>query len=176
MSIEKRQSKAAKRFWQVFISLIGVVLVLLALFNLSLFFFGETAQVKVSVRRYGGSDDGKPPDQRYQWSVDYTFTDKSGIIQSGHTTKRGSDISVKTDKSVYYFSFAPYINAPESEAKPSYPQVLYIILGSSLIFIMNRKKKKTECVKGVKKDVNELIDYDDSVEESFNSDNENDDL
>lgn len=162
-------------FWRIIISVAGVALIMITVFNLALFIIGDTATAKVSVRRVGGSDDGKPPDQRYQWAVDYTFADKNGIIQSGHTTKRGSDIAVKTDKSVYYFSFAPFINVPEGEAKPSYAQALYIVLGASIIFIINRKKKKTEYDQKSKKDINELYDYDDSVEESFHSDNKNED-
>lgn len=161
-------------FWRLLISAVGFALLMIAVLNLSLFFFGDIAAAKVSVRRFGGSDNGKPPDQRYQWAVDYTFADKSGKTQNGHTTKRGSDLSVKTDKRVYYFSFAPFINAMESEAKPSYAQVLYIVLGVFLIFIMNRKKKGINKDHSKKKDVIELNDYDDSVEESFHN-SENDD-
>lgn len=170
MAKKKGSSKRTGVFWRILISAVGIALIAIAAMNLALFFFGDTATAKVSVRRFGGSDDGKPPDQRYQWAVDYSFEDKSGKTQSGHTTKRGSDTSAKTDKMVYYFSDAPFINAPESEAKPSFAQALYILLGMFMIFIMNRKKKKAGSGQSKQITVNELHDYDDSVEESFHSD------
>lgn len=176
MKKKKEQSKISKTFWRIAISAVGIALILIAAGNLLLFIFGNTASANVSIRRFGGADDGKPVSQRYEWSMDYTFADKDGNMHSGHTTRRGSDISVKTDSRVYYFSFAPFISTLESEAEPNIGQPLFIGIGIFLLFIMNKKKKKAVSkFKAVKtsnceKDVLELNDYDDSVEEIFHED------
>lgn len=129
-------------FWRIFISAVGAVLMTIAVVDLLLFFFGESAAANVSVRRVGGADTDRPVSQRYEWSLDYTFSDTSGITHSGHITRRGSGISVRSDTRVYYFSFAPYMNTLESEAEPNLSQLLFVIIGAFLIYAMNRKKRK----------------------------------
>ncbi|MDD4089475.1 MAG: hypothetical protein PHP29_07270, partial [Tissierellia bacterium] len=150
-------------------------LILIAVGNLLLFFFGQSVSVQVHTRRFGGADDGRPINQRYEWSLDYTFKDKDGKTFSGHTTRRGSDISVKTDSRVYYFSFAPYMNALEKEAEPNMGQPLLIGTGLFLLFVMNKKNRRQTNYNAIKTpsgdiDVPELNDYDDSVEEEFHQD------
>ncbi len=133
----KKQSTFSIVFWRIVISAVGMVLILIAVFNLLLFFFGNTAVANVSIRRVGGVDSGRPVSQRYEWTLDYTFRDENSIIGSGHTTRRGSDLTVKTDSKVYYFPFAPFINALESDAEPNLIQPLFIITGIFLIIFMN---------------------------------------
>ncbi|MDD3230303.1 MAG: hypothetical protein PHE09_13945, partial [Oscillospiraceae bacterium] len=152
-------------FWRIAISLVGVALLLIALSNLALYFFGTTAPAAVSRRRVGGSDDGRQASQRYEWSVDYTFRDKTGGEHSGHTTRRGGDTSPKTDSRVYYFPFAPFVSALESEAKPSMGQAVMAALGALLIFVMNGKRKRRPATAA--RTAQALTGYDDSVEELF---------
>lgn len=142
MAKKKGDSKASEIFWRIAISAFGVALITLAIFELLLFFFGETAAASVSTRRVGGVDSGRPVSQRYEWSLDYTFSDKNGAMYSGHTTRRGSDLSVQSDSWVYYFPFVPFVNALESEAEPNLSQILFVVTGVFLIYIMNRKKKR----------------------------------
>lgn len=137
----KRQSAFSRIFWRIAISAVGVALIVIAVSNLLLFFFGETSSVSVSTRRVGGASSGRPAEQRYEWSVDYTFTDRNGTAQSGHTTRRGSDLSVQTDSTAYYFPFAPFINALESEVEPNLAQPLFVVLGIFLLYVMNHKTK-----------------------------------
>jgi len=139
---KKEQSKISKIFWRIVISAVGIALILIAVGSLLLFFFGESAAANVNTRRYGGADDNRSVNQRYEWSIDYTFEDKEGNMQSGHTTRRGSDISVNVDSRVYYFTFAPFISALESEAEPNIGQPLYIAIGIFLLFVLNGKKSK----------------------------------
>ena len=167
---KKTKKKETSIFWRIVISLVGIALIVIAVSNLLLYFFGEHAAVSITTRRYGGADDGKPADKRYEWYIDYTFTDKEGETHSGHTTRRGSDMSVDvSDTCVYYFTFAPFINALENEAKPGVSQLIFVVLGVFLFYIMNRKQVKRKPVKI--KNPSELTDYDDSVEESFHGDN-----
>ncbi|NCA68059.1 MAG: hypothetical protein EOM87_08355 [Clostridia bacterium] len=142
MTVNKT-NKAANLFLRIVISAVGVALIIIAVSELMLYFYGETAIAAVRVRRVGGEDSGRTPDQRYEWSLDYSFMDKNGEIVNGTTTRRGSDISVKLDDRVYYFPFATYINALQSEAEPNFSQPLLVVIGVFLIYVMNRRKKKT---------------------------------
>ena len=173
MAKKNKQAKASNFFWRIIISTVGIALIIMAVVNLMLFFFGISTSAQITTRRYGGADDNRPVSQRYEWSVDYTFNDKDGKNHSGHTTRRGNDMAVKVENRVYYFLFAPFINSLESEAEPNIGQPLLIGIGIFLLFVMNRKKKKgVTKFKVVKKsngemDVPELDDYDDSVEQVF---------
>lgn len=168
-----RGKKASNIFWRVMITLIGLALVFVAVSGFLLYFFGETAAADVSVRRLRGADNGKPYDQRYQWSIYYSFYDNEGVLREGNTERRGSDLSVEVDDTAYYFPDAPFIHVLESEARPGFPQLLLVSLGVFLIVVVNlpRKKKKSRH-KAVRRedgelDVPDLEDYDDSVEEVF---------
>jgi len=168
MGKTNKRKKGTDLFWRIAVSAVGAALILIAAGNLLLFFFGNTAVAAVTTRRVGGSDDGKPAGQRYEWYLDYTFTDNIGVEREGHTTRRGSDTSVQTDTVVYYFTFAPFIHTLESDAKPGFTQPIFIALGVLLIVVMNRKKKKTKHT-AIKKPL-DLTDYDDSAEELFHHD------
>ena len=173
MAKQKKQSKASNQFWRIAISVVGLALIVLAVVNVSLFFWGESTSAKVTTRRLGGSYPGRPSNQRYKWSVDYTFTDKDGASHEGHTQKQGGDMSVKFGNTVYYFAFAPFINCLEAEAKPNWAQPVYVGIGVLLLWFMNGKKKNRKTKHRVVKrpdgqlDVPDLDDYDDSVEEVF---------
>ena len=130
--IQKKPSIA----WKILISTFGILMITTSLIHISLYFWGETAAASVSTRRIGGASDGRSADQRYEWSIDYTFMDQKGIVQSGHSTNYGSDFSVNVDRVVYYYEFAPFLNAMESEVKPSIGQLILVILGILLIKIM----------------------------------------
>jgi hypothetical protein len=162
MSTKSKKKQETKLLWRVLITLVGAALICIAVSHLALYFFGETAPVSVATRRFGGSNDGRPSNQRYEWALDYTFYDKNGTARSGHTTRRGSDFSVQTDSRVYYFSLAPFISTLESEAKPNAGQLVCIVLGVFLIVIMNRKKANKRRSPTVRH-VQEFTDYDDSV-------------
>ncbi|MFZ7104551.1 MAG: hypothetical protein ACOWWO_18105 [Peptococcaceae bacterium] len=170
MSKNQNKKRENSLFWRIAITLVGVALIWIAVSNLALYVFGETAAADVATRRVGGAGDGRPVNQRYEWSIDYTFRDKNGEEHSGHTTRRGSDISVKADSRVYYFPGAPFISTLESEARPNIGQPLFVVLGGFLIAVMNRRKKKRPAPAA--RTAQELTDYDDSVEEQFHEQEE----
>lgn len=134
-------------FWRIIISAVGVALIAIAIVNLILFFFGKTAIVDVSTRRVGGVHTNRPASQRYEYSLDYTFVDAKGTKYNGHTTRYGSDLSVNTDKRVYYFTFAPFISSLEKEVEPNLSQPLFILIGVFLISVMNKKKNKSRKIR-----------------------------
>lgn len=164
-----RKPKKADLFWRIAISLVGVALILMAIINLLLFFVGDTATAAVTTRRYGGERRGAVNDKRYTWSVDYTFTASDGETYDGHTTKLGSATAVQTSKTIYYFTFAPFINTPEDTAEPNLGQLVLLAAGVFCLIAMNRKPRQNirarkpvytgQAAEPV------LTDYDDSIEE-----------
>jgi len=167
----KNKRKLSKLFWRIIISAVGAALIFIAVSELALYFFGETASASVTTRRVGGADDQYQPNQRYEWSVDYTFMDKKGTEHSGHTTRRGGDLPPKTDSRVYYFPLVPFISALESEAQPNIGQPLFVVIGIFLLLMMSRKNKKLRPVPAVR-NAKDMKDYDDSVEELFHREEE----
>lgn len=173
MAKKKEQSKSSKTFWRIAISAVGIALILMGVANLMLFIFGESTTAKITTRRYGGVVNNSSVDQRYEWSVDFTFKDKDGQTHSGHTTRRGNDMSINVENKVYYFPFAPFVNSLKSQAEPNIGQPVLIGIGIFLLLVMNRKNKKQSSgfksvtTRGGEKEVPNLDDYDDSVEEVF---------
>ncbi len=177
MTKKQKPGKAKDNLWRVLISAVGVALIVLSLSRTALYFFGETAPASFSARRVGGADDDKPPSQRYEWSVSYTFTDKNDRQHNGVSTRRGSDSSVKTGDRVAYFPAAPFISAIADETEPDGGKLLLAGLGALLIWVMNQKKKRNHYMTEIHQTDQtsphvELTDYDDSVEEIFHGDME----
>lgn len=165
-----KKNKTSQLFWRIAISAVGLCLIAIALGSLLVFFIGDSAPVSVKTRRIGGSKDGMSPENRYEWSLDYSFTDKKGKVINGTTTRRGSDMSVRTDSRVYYLSFAPYISFLESDAQPNISQPLFIVLGVFLIYVMNHRRKKKRRSSVTVRGPSDINDYDDSIEEQFHED------
>ncbi|MDW7657764.1 MAG: zinc-ribbon domain-containing protein [Bacillota bacterium] len=165
------KSKKSELFWRIAISLVGIALILMAISNLLLFVLGETATAAVMTRRYGGERPGAVNDKRYTWSVDYTFIAADGITYEGHLSKLGSATSVKTSKTIYYFTFAPFINTPEDTAEPNLGQLVLLAAGVFCLYVMNRKPKVSARVKTPARAGRSsepiITDYDDSVEEYY---------
>ncbi len=177
MAKTKKESKAAKLFWRIVISAVGVALIAMALANIALFFVGEKAVAQVSVRRVGGADDRFPANKRYEWAVSYTFKAADGETYNGYTNRRGGDLPVRVENTVYYLPSFPAIHALSIEAQPNLGQLISVLLGVLLLSVMNRKqKKRPPRHRAVRRpdgqiDVPDLEDYDDSVEELFHEEN-----
>ena len=134
----KKSPRRSDFFWRIVISLVGIALILMAVGNLMLFFFGEPVTGSFSVRRYGGERQGVGNDQRYTWYVDYTFTTKDGKTYDGHLTKLGSALSVKHSSTIRYFPPAPFLNTTEDTAEPNLGQLAMVAAGGFLLYAMNR--------------------------------------
>lgn len=139
MSRIKRNSKGNGPLARILISLLGLAMILLGASRFALFFIGETTYADVNTRRVGGADNQYSADKRYEWSIDYTFTDADGEVHAGHTTRRGGDMGIKVESTVYYWPAAPFINGLEREVEPNLGQLVLVAIGILLIVLMNRK-------------------------------------
>ena len=135
-------AKKPALFWRAIISIIGLFLIVNAVFNILLFAFGDSAAARIEKRRFGGSNDAYPASSRYEWSVMYEFTDDVGNQHTGYTRRRGSDLSVYVETEVRYFSFAPSIHALSDEAVLSFGQLVAVGIGCFLIYVVNGNPNK----------------------------------
>jgi ribosomal protein L40E len=133
---------------RVLISLLGIILIIMAIGNLMLFIFGETAVAEVHTRRTGGERYNAVNDRRYSWAVDYTFMAEDGKSYSGHLTKLGSATGVDVSRRIYYFPFAPYFNTTEDTGEPNLGQLFMVAVGVFLLMVMNRKKWQSSAADG----------------------------
>lgn len=137
------KSKASKVFWRWFISIVGVILILIALSEVVLGFIGDTAVANVSTRRTGYADTGAPPNRQYEWSIDYSFN-VNGKKYNGTTSAKGNAMSVEHGNIVYYYSFAPFINSINAKDVPGIFNFIMIGLGILLLVVMNKSNKKSK--------------------------------
>ena len=179
--------KGTSVFWRIVISVIGILMLLIALNDISLNILGRSAVATVSTRRTGGANTGAAPERQYTWSIDYTFT-ADGKEYAGSTSAKGSAMSVEHGNVVKYYSFAPFINSLEAGGSPWLSSIIMGGLGVLLIVVMNGPKKKTKLRrKAVKKEpniiergvkecggkvtmswlMNNNSEYDDSIEEYY---------
>jgi hypothetical protein len=132
---------------RVLISLLGIALILTGTGRVILGFAGESATARITdVRREGGErSDGRPG--RYTYNIAYTFSLPDGRIIDGFTKRIGDAVYSKADgmstAPVRYFSVFPLFNAPEEETGFRAGQIVLIAAGAFLVFVMNRKKKRS---------------------------------
>jgi len=134
-----------KQLSRVLISLLGAAFIFwgVSLFALGLVGTKDTAVI-TSVRRQGGERREANPN-RYTYIISYTFKLPDGRSMDGFTTRIGNAVYVKNPNSltsVRYLSFFPLIHALEKDTELGFRQVLYIALGSGLLYIMNRTPQK----------------------------------
>ena len=126
-------------FGKIILFIVGLMLILIASINILLFIFGDTSTANISTRRVGGSNDSYPAESRYEWSVDYDFLASDGNVYNGTTTRRGSDMGVKVENMVYYFSFQHRLNSLSSEVRPNAGQIIMMLLGGFLLSVAFKK-------------------------------------
>lgn len=106
-------------------------------------FAGKSASAVIThIRREGGErTDGKSG--RYTYNISYTFTLPDGKEINGFTKKVGDSVYLKADGTstvrVRYSPAFPYINAMERDTGIGVGQLIVIISGSALIFLVNRR-------------------------------------
>lgn len=137
-------------FRRIFISNLGIALILWALGAVALGIFGEREMAVITnIRRQGGERNEAIP-ERYTYVISYRFKLQNGKEIDGFIYKIGDAIYTKVSKNakanVRYFKSIPAINTLESETKPSFDKLLLIITGGFIIYIVNKpirvKKKK----------------------------------
>ena len=135
------------RIPRILITLLGIGLIFMGMSQAILGFTGKSAPAVITdIRREGGErTDGKPG--RYTYNISYTFTLPDGKEVNGFSKHIGDSVYLKADGTsivrVRYFSPFPYINAMERDAGLGVGQVVLMIAGGVLIFLLNRKKRQT---------------------------------
>ena len=133
-----------KYFWRVFISFIGLVLILYPLFNISIGLVGQdTIGTITSYQRILGERDEVIPN-RYTYSLGYKFY-VNEVEYHNSTTVINSPLFIKPDgKSlieIRYIKEFPKFNTLKSDTYIDIGKLMMIILGVFLIYVMNPKKK-----------------------------------
>lgn len=133
---------------RIFITLLGVALILWAAVSLALALFGEPATAVItSIRREGGERVETVPN-RYTYNISYTFNLPDGKTVDGFTKKIGGGVYLKSDGTgriaVRYLKAMPHINAPEEKMPFSLKQLVLTSAGSFLIIQINRQRKALE--------------------------------
>jgi len=129
---------------RILITVLGIGLIFMGMSQAILGFTGKSASAVITdIRREGGErTDGKPG--RYTYNISYTFTLPDGKDVNGFTKHIGDSVYLKADGTsivrVRYFSAFPYINAMERDAGLGVGQVVLMIAGGILIFLMNKKR------------------------------------
>jgi hypothetical protein len=132
---------------RILITLLGIGLIFMGASQASLGFVGKSATAVITdIRREGGErTDGKPG--RYTYNISYTFALPDGKKINGFTKKIGDSVYLKADGTstvrIRYYPAFPYINAMEQDARLGAGQMVLVIAGGVLIFLMNRKKRQT---------------------------------
>ena len=107
-----------KLFPRIMMTMLGTVLILVAVGNLTLSIFGERASAVIThIRREGGERAESTPN-RYNYNISYSFTLPDGKKVDGFTKVIGDAVYIKANGTgritVRYFKAMPYINAPET--------------------------------------------------------------
>jgi hypothetical protein len=129
---------------RILVTLLGISLIFMGMSQAILGITGKSASAVVTaVRREGGErTDGKPG--RYTYNISYTFTLPDGKKVNGFTKHIGDSVYLKADGTstvrIRYYPAFPYINAMERDAGLGVGQVVLMIAGGVLIFLMNRTK------------------------------------
>lgn len=142
-------NKHHKLLPRVLISLLGLALILMGLSEVMLGFVGASAPATITnIRREGGErSDGKPG--RYTYNISYSFTLPDGRKMDGFTKKIGNSVFIKASGAtatevVKYFPQFPYLNALAQNTGLGAGQVVLMLAGTALIYLMNQKNKREE--------------------------------
>lgn len=140
-------TKPNKFFIRFFISLLGFAFIAWGLTTVTLGLFGEKEIATITNIRRERGERNEVIRGKYTYIISYTFTLPGGKNISGSTRHIGDAVFLKADgkskTAVRYFSSFPAINALERDTKPGFGQLVLVAIGCFLIYIINRRKKKT---------------------------------
>ncbi len=144
MSKTMSKTKTSSLHTRLLITMLGIAFVAYGSSNVMLGYFGEKETATIT---HIGREEGER-DQltrgKYTYRISYTFTLLNGRTVNGAGKRVGDDTYLKADgkskTAVRYFSFLPIVNAMEEDTKPDIGQVLLLVIGCFLIYIVNRRK------------------------------------
>ncbi len=136
MSQSDRSSALSSPVWlRIVGTVVGAVMVILSLWRFGLYYLGDTAVAELHDESFSWRKDVCTHNIRYEFSVD-------GEVYSGATRVPTDSTSLEgVSDRVYYFSFAPSVNALEYDAQPSFSQIVFVAAGAAIIVFVNKKTK-----------------------------------
>jgi hypothetical protein len=144
--MQRTKPKSKKYFFRILITLIGAGFIAWGLTTLALGFAGTQTNAEITHIRREGGERNEVNRGRYTYLMSYSFVLSDGKKVNGVSRYIGDSVYLKADgKSkipVRYFSFFPAINALASDTKPGIGQLLFLVIGIFLIYIMNKRPKK----------------------------------
>lgn len=144
--MQRTKPKPKNYFFRILITLIGAGFITWGLTTLALGFFGTHATAVITNIRREGGERNEVNRGRYTYLMSYSFVLSDGKKVNGVSRYIGDSVYLKADgKSkipVCYFSLFPAINALASDTKPGIGQLLFLVIGFFLIYIMNKRPKK----------------------------------
>lgn len=144
--MQRTNPKPKNYFFRILITLIGAGFIAWGLTTLALGFFGTNANAVITDIRREGGERNEVNRGRYTYLMSYSFVLSDGKKVNGVSRYIGDSVYLKADgKSkipVRYFSFFPAINALASDTKPGIGQLLFLVIGIFLIYIINKRPKK----------------------------------
>ena len=130
---------------RILITLLGIGLIFMGMSQAVLGFAGKSALAVITDIRREGGERAEAVSNRYTYNISYTFTLPGGKEVNGFTKRIGDSVYLKADGTstvrVRYFSVFPYINAMEQDTGIGVRQVVLVIAGGVLIFLMNKKRR-----------------------------------
>ncbi len=132
----------AKIVPRLLITLLGIALIFMGTSGIVLKITGKSAPAVITdIRRVGGERTDAIPG-RYTYDISYTFTLPDGKKINGYTKKIGDSVYFKADGKtttlIKYLPGFPYINALEQETGLGTGQLVLILAGGFLIYLINR--------------------------------------
>ena len=137
MSQSEKTSLTTPVWLRIVCTVVGAVMIILSLWRFGLYLIGEKATAELT-------------DESFSWrrgvcthNIRYEFTVGDEVFSGATRVQNESSSIADVSPTVYYFSFAPNVNALEYDALPSFAQLIFIAVGGALIVLVNKKSKNS---------------------------------
>ncbi|MFA5536076.1 MAG: hypothetical protein WDA53_02785 [Bacillota bacterium] len=128
---------------RVVISFLGVAFILMGGLQVTLGIVGENTTATITTIRRDSGERSIGTSGRFTYTITYSFSLPNGETVDGFTKKIGTPDSFETAEistiPVRYLPGFPYLNFPDDETGIKIEQVILILAGGFIFFIVNRK-------------------------------------
>lgn len=133
-------------FWRSVISLIGILLIIFPIYQVTIGILGDTTIGTITSYRRILGERGEIIPNRYTYALGYAFTIENESYV-GSTTLINSPIYLKPDGNqlieIKYMQNYPYLNALAIDTSINIGKFVLMGFGALLVWVMNPKKHKS---------------------------------